>query len=208
MPFLGGQPKLLIDAAETPVDWSPDGRQLAFVRIDRAAGASHIVIADADGNQQRILVTVQRPVLILSQGTGPVWSPDCLVIAFAAVDQPGASTAQQIHFVSASSGALLTTVPVPAAGVQQSLAWLSGDTLVVNHRADTTMPRQLWRLSYPDGRISRMTNDVNDYQGVGLTAQRESLVTVRSETRRSLWVGDSSAKAGTEIVPLELEFGG
>ena len=48
VPFLGGHPQLLIDNAWTPIDWSPDGRRLAFIREDRARGTSSLIVADAD----------------------------------------------------------------------------------------------------------------------------------------------------------------
>src|SRR5262249_21066075 len=34
VPFLGGTPRRIVDNVWTPVGWSPDGHQMAFVRVD------------------------------------------------------------------------------------------------------------------------------------------------------------------------------
>ena len=37
VPFLGGTPRRIIDRAASGLGWSPDGREMAFVRVDRGA---------------------------------------------------------------------------------------------------------------------------------------------------------------------------
>src|SRR5439155_26040841 len=69
-------------------------------------------------------------------------------------------------------------------------------------------PEQLWRFSYPDGRLSRLTNDLNDYTGVSLTAARDALVTTRSDPRVAIWVGDAAAAQGSDVVQNEAAKGG
>ena len=49
--------------------------------------------------------------------------------------------------------------------------------------------------------MSRLTNDVNSYLGAGLDADRNSLVTSRSEMRSAIWLGDGAARSGAEVVP-------
>ena len=61
---------------------------------------------------------------------------------------------------------------------------------------------QLWRLSYPEGKLSRLTNDLNSYAGVSVTSDRGSLVTAQRVTRTSIWVGNRLATQGAEVVPL------
>jgi hypothetical protein len=56
-------------------------------------------------------------------------------------------------------------------------------------------------MLYPDGRLERITNDVNRYVGVSVTADRNALATARSEPRMGIWVGDASGGNAAEIVP-------
>ena len=57
VPFLGGAPKRLVENVWSAIGWSPDGRQMAFVRVDAAANSSALVIANADGSSERVLTT-------------------------------------------------------------------------------------------------------------------------------------------------------
>jgi hypothetical protein len=91
-------------------------------------------------------------------------------------------------------------IPVQG-GLVIGLEWLSADALVMNNALETGGTNQLFLLSYPDGHISRLSNDPNTYTGVSVAADRASLVTARSETRVGIWVGDSAANQGTEIIP-------
>ncbi len=85
-------------------------------------------------------------------------------------------------------------------GEPQGLAWLDNDSLLANHSAQGGAPEQLWRLSSTDGRLSRLTNDLNSYFGLSVGLDRTTLVTMRSETRAGIWIGDSAAADGTDVV--------
>ena len=84
VPFLGGTPKKLLDNVWTRPGWSPDGRQMAFVRVDVAGDADSLIVADADGGRQRVLSTRRRPRngfissfnVISGTAPRPAWSPD------------------------------------------------------------------------------------------------------------------------------------
>jgi Tol biopolymer transport system component len=89
------------------------------------------------------------------------------------------------------------------------LAWLDTESLVLNMPAEQGAAGQLLRLSYPDGRISRLSNDPNTYEGVSVTADGTTLVTARSETRAGIWVGDATGSKGTDaIAPVPHSRGG
>jgi Tol biopolymer transport system component len=81
------------------------------------------------------------------------------------------------------------------------MAWLNPTSLVVAVANAAGGPRQLWRLSYPDGKLSRVTNDLNQYEAVGLSADRSTLVTARAESRRGVVTTDAEAKDSNVAVP-------
>jgi len=63
-----GEIRPLGGAGAQQLDWSPDGRTIAFTRD----GAHDIWLMDADGTNERILVSD----INANHGVGPVWSPD------------------------------------------------------------------------------------------------------------------------------------
>jgi hypothetical protein len=66
------------------------------------------------------------------------------------------------------------------------LAWLDDRSLVMSVLPSRGQPVQLRRMSYPDGQLKNLTNDLDSYQGLSLSADRDVLVTSRNETRLTL----------------------
>src|SRR5262249_14731987 len=62
-------------------------------------------------------------------------------------------------------------------------------------------PAQLFQLSYPTGRLSRLTNDLDDYGGISLTDDHTSLAAARSEASAGIWVGDGTGRNVVVIIP-------
>ena len=92
---------------------------------------------------------------------------------------------------------------------EQGVAWLDDRSLVVNHAAESGAPTQVWRLTYPDGRLSRLSNDANAYAGVNVSADATILATMRSEGRVAIWSGDGSGLNGNDVAgPRPLSGGG
>ena len=81
------------------------------------------------------------------------------------------------------------------------LAWLDPGSLVLTTRTEPGAPAQVWRVSYPGGQLSRLTNDLTSYVGVSLTADGRNLVTAQTTTHTGVWVGDATATTGSEVVP-------
>jgi hypothetical protein len=167
-----------------------------------------LVVADADGANQRTIVTRQRPVGLRTMSfsswppTSPAWSPDGRLIALPEFELQGPEQAarERALVVDVASGAV-QVIPIASEGAV-GFAWLNAETLVMNQAG------QLWRFTYPDGRTSRLTNDLLSYRQISLTADRTSLATTRSEQRASIWIMDGAANSGQEAVPLDAELTG
>ena len=53
---------------------------------------------------------------------------------------------------------------------------------------DIGTPSQVDFVSYPDGEVRRITNDLNYYFGVSLTADDRTLATVQLNLAGNIWV--------------------
>src|SRR5262245_60965336 len=82
VPTLGGLETPILDDVDSPVSFSPDGREFVFQR--GTAQGSEIVVAAAGGSTQRILATLEYPLRFSS--FAPDWSPDGKVVAAAVID--------------------------------------------------------------------------------------------------------------------------
>jgi Tol biopolymer transport system component len=201
VPFLGGTPRRLLEDVASPVGWSPDGRSLAFVR----GRGSELVMANGDGSNERVLARAGERAWRFLTHLGiasnplirPAWSPDGRLIAmygFRVVD----GVLKPLTFFTTVADGSVQAVPVPSG--MNGLAWLDASSLVFSGAREFGALSQLWRLSYPGGEITRLTNDLSSYDGISVTEDRTTLVTGRSDAKLGIWVGDGDGTNGTEAV--------
>src|SRR5205085_6494990 len=70
------------------------------------------------------------------------------------------------------------------------LVWLGdGSGLLASAGDDSTAPRQIWYISYPEGAAHRVTNDLNDYIVTSVTADAKTLLAEQNNTSKDVLVG-------------------
>jgi Tol biopolymer transport system component len=207
VPFLGGTAKKLVDQVNSPVGWSPDGRHMAFLRVLGNYTSDALVIADADGNHERVVAERRPPATLAKYSARPAWSPDGRAVALLGSNLLGGVPTRQLVVVDVETGTE-RALSLPSFSqysfigeASLGLAWLDQAALIVSGGGAAGGPSQLWRLSYPGGQVTRLTNDLSNYSGVTLTADHNSLVTGRSDVRVSVWAGDGSGANLSEVVP-------
>jgi eukaryotic-like serine/threonine-protein kinase len=196
IPTLGGESRRVVDHVASPVTFSPDGKRLAFIR-DKPGSETALMVMGADGSGERQLSARKIPDPFSEAGMS--WSRDGKRIA-----------------VGAYSGGecYVMTVQVADGSVKRvgSQGWrhvlrvewqADSSGFVLGAQESANGPLQLWELSYPDGRARRVTNDLNDYVDLDMTADSRALATVLREVRSNLWL----APAGTPGQPAQIGFG-
>lgn len=163
MSVLGGAVTGLIGNVHSPITFSPDGRQLAFLRVNNETHQTSIVIADAaDGKRERILVTRSSPERFSTDGLS--WSPDGTVIAVAAAKAD--NKREGILAVRVADGSISKIGDRDWRNVG-NLAWLPDASGLVTIAQENFIPRgggQIWLLTYPVGEVRQLTDEVNTYQ--------------------------------------------
>jgi serine/threonine protein kinase/Tol biopolymer transport system component len=200
IPLLGGTPRPLLEDVDSSVSFSPDGQHFVVERGIETKGEETLLIAGADGTLEKTLATTKRPQEFGQNN--PSWSPDGKTIAMAAngVDNGGAY--MHVVAVDVATGAIR---PIGTRHWRKvgSVAWGAGGHSLVFTANDTSdplgedvSPGQVWQLSFPSGTAQKVTNDLNGYSEVSLSAEGRSLVAIQSEQVAHLWVmpfgGDSA----------------
>lgn len=183
IPALGGTPQKVIAEVHSAVTMSPDGQSLAFVRNNKRLGETAVVIARADGTAERTLSVRRRP----DNYKWVAWSPDGRTIAGSVLSVDD-GLHMSVAAIDVASGAerLISADRWAACG---QLQWLGdGSGLVIAATPEAAQPAQIWHLTYPEGSARRITNDVSSYDGVSLTQDSRTMVTLQADQLTNVWV--------------------
>jgi serine/threonine protein kinase/dipeptidyl aminopeptidase/acylaminoacyl peptidase len=185
VPSLGGTPTQVLVDIDSPLSFSPDGKRFVFLRQSPQSNTSALLIANSDGSAEKPLATIHDPSVFSFQG--PAWSPDGKVIAVGQTPK-GDFAKYEIETVAVETGTK-TQLGSETWAFPRQMAWLpDGSAVVFSSAADRTSANpQIWSLSFPGGEKRRITNDLNFYQGLSITADGSTLATVQVTLTGSLW---------------------
>jgi serine/threonine protein kinase/Tol biopolymer transport system component len=196
-PVLGGTPEKVISVASSNVTFSPNGTKFAYsVSASPESGKFRLVVHAVDSGEEKTLVT--GPMSQYLQD--PVWSPDGKQIA-SSMYQPGGgrSGLTGLLAVNASSGE--QKLILGASGYISEPVWLpdgSGLLALLRDKEGNYIRNRIVQVSYPSGTMRAITHDVNNYSGLSISADGQTLATVLSQDRYALYVLPSSPMAGDE----------
>ncbi len=185
IPKLGGVSEKVLANMDWCPTFSPDGSQMAFVRNSLGNNDSVMMIANADGSNERKLATRRYG----EPYTYPAWSPDGQTIAASAGSVELGDSFRDVVTVNVADGAetTLTTRKWYWIG---SLAWLAdGSGLIMSGNPEKShIYNQLWLLSYPSGEAHQIKSDSNNYALISLTADSRMLLAGHTELLTHLWI--------------------
>jgi serine/threonine protein kinase/dipeptidyl aminopeptidase/acylaminoacyl peptidase len=185
------EPRKIKEGVDSPITFSPTGDRFGYVHFDGAANEYSLMIVGTDGTNERTIAT-RRGGNTLSLG-GPAWSPDEEFIICSAGKWDKGYHETLIEF-GVENGKERTFSPKQWYAVLQ-VAWLENKSgLIISANERPLSQFQLWQVSYPDGRIARITNNPERYEGVSISRDGENIVSLQSHQDAQIFVapnGDS-----------------
>jgi eukaryotic-like serine/threonine-protein kinase len=193
IPVLGGQPRLLGSNAFAGVTFSPDGRQMAFGRVGPAGTDAQLIVANADGSNERTLVTHKISFASWEGVFQKVrWSPDGTNIAADIVGSNTHGESTHLWLIDPKNG---TERQLRGPGWRDifDFDWLpDGTGFFAAAQARSGVPTQLWFITYPEGIVRRVSNDLYDYLSASVSGDGHTMVAAQRDYQTGLWVGNSS----------------
>ncbi|MDQ3798436.1 MAG: protein kinase [Acidobacteriota bacterium] len=201
IPVLGGTPRKIVEDIDSGISFAPDGKRLAFMRREQGRhGYDVIYTVNIDGSDlQPVINTKQTEFNFFGE---PAWSPDGeRLLIIAGMNKGGeavATTILDLRFSDKSVRDLRLGNWISVG----SLRWFKDNSgfLITAREAEETA-QQIWRVVYPGGEIERITNDLNNYFGIGLTAEANMLIALKSDTVSTFWKFSPASKELTQITP-------
>ncbi|MBV8898188.1 MAG: protein kinase [Acidobacteriaceae bacterium] len=181
----GKREKVLSDVTEA-IAFSPDGRHIAFIRWDVTRWEQSLVMANADGSNARKLTTRRRPFYYSRLGLA--WSHDGNSVFCLAGSEPFyTANAYGLVKIDVASGSETRVAGRSWAQAGSLISSVDGRMLIVAASEHSDHDLQLWRVSYPDGRVTRITRDLSNYAKLSLSANSQELLAIRRERTQDLW---------------------
>jgi Tol biopolymer transport system component/DNA-binding winged helix-turn-helix (wHTH) protein len=185
IPALGGPPTKLHENVDGNFSLSPDDNEVAFRRRNRIAREDTLYIADLNSGRERALLKHQAPDWLFAFA----WSPSGKVIICATGETDSGRRNMTISEVNVETGDEKLLVKPNWYYIQQ-FEWLpDGSGLLIC--AKETFSPEIWQMSYPGAQLKKLTDDLNYYISISLTADASKLVTVQSKLVSQLWVSPS-----------------
>ena len=186
MPVFGGTPRQIVLDVDSAPSLSPDGSRFVYLRWtpDRKDQYSEIHIADKDGSNDQLLYTS------IDKAEAPVWSPRGNEIAW--IEVTGA-TAAVVKILDRASKRVKTIAQPRGATFDRKdqgysdLAWLAdGRHLLLLYSKAHSDREQIGILDIAGNGFHTLTNDVNAYSQLAITADGKTLATVLTNVDSSL----------------------
>jgi Tol biopolymer transport system component/DNA-binding winged helix-turn-helix (wHTH) protein len=183
MPVLGGTPRIVLKDADTPANFSPDGKQFMFVRKDLQRNVAEVRVANVDGSGERLVTAIEHAGSV--EQSGGSWSPDGSMLAVSMTSSGTMHGAEELDIISVADGSRRRLYA--SSSLVGRPVWLPGghEIAVVLLRGGL---RQIWAVSYPGGQPRRITNDLEDYEEyIDLTADGKTVAAISSNATGNIY---------------------
>lgn len=200
MKVFGGVTEKIKENIWGQISFSPDGKQFIFVRNDDSSNESSLIIADTNGeNEQKIL---SRPLNLKFSAWDLSWSPDGKQIAVGALINEKSKDIQILTVDLADNSAKQLTnyewVSISNLKWQKDSKGLVA--IAVEKNAD--LERQIWQISFPEGKVKKLISDLNLYSSLDLSGD-EMLVT-QGQYFSNIWIAPADNLTSAKQITFDM----
>ncbi len=176
----GGGTQTVFENVSDSFSISPDGRRVAFIRLDEQRWEESVMVASLEHGDERRVAVRRRPRYFSRAGLA--WSPDGKSLMCLAGNAPFyTADAYRLVRLDVATGAE-TPVGKHTWAWANSLLWSpDGHGLIVGANDHGIGSLQVWHVSWPGGETRRITNDLSSYENLSQSADGESLLAVRHD---------------------------
>jgi serine/threonine protein kinase/Tol biopolymer transport system component len=191
VPSMGGTSRPVVADVYSTVSFSRDGKRMVYLRWISRKKVALLMIANADGSQERILYQGGEGTYLAG--------PSCSAVnGRIAVISLGLGKHPELLVLTEDGKVEKKLTPRP---LVNDAAWLpDGSGLFVAGSSGWSNPAtQIWFQPYPEGEEIKVSNDLDSYSSLSVTADGKSLVTSRYRLSSTIYQGNSPSVMNDKI---------
>ena len=184
-PVLGGTPKIVAHDVDTNITFSLDGKRIAYGRAnDPEVGKWQILSANPDGSDEKMIAG--GPMESFPRSVQ--WMPDGKRILETLIQTDDSLTG--LRAFDLSSGQTMTVAKYNDMILVRAIPAADSAGVFVNlNRVDAIDFReQLAFISLPSTKVHAITNDINSYGGLSISADNKTIASVLRKNTRTLFL--------------------
>jgi len=206
VPTLGGQPKKIVERVNHLGNLSPDGRRVLFVRYggpdpNRSVNTTDARLMSAgsvDGSDELEHAAVAGESVIRE----PRFASDGRSVFFVKRELDGGIEFWSISMLDTATGKESLIIR------QKERIWEMSEvrrtkSLLMTAIDPGSNRRQLFQVTVPDGKTTRLTNDLNNYIGVSIDREGRNIVTAQRSDESRVWIGNVDDPASMSPITRE-----
>ena len=195
-PVFGGTPQVLVRNINTAITFSPDGKRMAYVRINTPdVGKFQMLIAGVDGAAEKMIQggpLAERPAVV-------AWSPDGRQIA--EIVYLTGDLLCAIRLLDVLSGKSQTLAGFKDRGIVEAVWTPDARGLIIGYFVQGSQRGQIGFVSYPTGRFYPTTKDTDAHQSLSLSSDGKMLAAVQQKTTQTLHIVPAAGVKGNKPNP-------
>lgn len=183
---LGGQSKKILYDVDSSATFSPDGKQLAFIRHNPTDGGDTVFVADREGANLQPFIDTKT--VGYDKFNDVAWSKageKILVAGYKNISQPF----PQVKVITIDVDREKKEAREPEElGTLNAEGWVdahnfelleNNEGIIFVGKRNTEDNMQIWHSSFPDGVLKQVTTDTSDYESLSISADGNTIVTTK-----------------------------
>ncbi len=192
IPIYGGTKRKIQTRVRHHFSISKSGEKMAYFRFDTKTNETHLIVANIDGTNEKIINTRKPSEYFRVWGRYPDWSYDDkkLVVTAYSRNSKDNKTFDEDYFleIDVETGREKKIKTPDWEKPFQAFWQKNGKGFIVSVKENSSNIRQLWHLEYPSGKATRITNDTNHYYEFKPTFDFEEIIVMNRKTPANLFL--------------------